>query len=109
MGVRVGKGVEVGMGVGVPRRGGTSVTAKLSPIVMMTSRLIIQNMMRFRRVLERRTVPPLGSCYLTFHYSTALGRHKQRIGSSYLKIVVTLLTMSPFRCIMTASQLMTAS
>jgi hypothetical protein len=81
VGVRVGKGVEVGMGVGVPRRGGTSVTAKLSPIVMMTSRLIIQNMMRFRRVLERRTVPPsLGSCYLAFHYSTALERHKQGRG-----------------------------
>jgi hypothetical protein len=86
VGVRVGKGVKVGIGVGVPRRGGTSVSAKLRPIVMMTSRLIIQNMMRFRWILERRTIPPVGGCYLAFHYSTALWRHKREPGSGAVQL-----------------------
>jgi len=81
VGVRVGKGVRVGMGigVGVVRRGGTNVTARLSPMLMTTSRLIIQSMMRVRRAFERRTVPPVNGCYLAFHYSTAVRRHKRGI------------------------------
>ena len=57
VGVWVGTGVEVG--VGVTRRGGMSVTAMPKPMLTTTSRLIIQDMMRIRRELERRTVPPV--------------------------------------------------
>ena len=64
VGVRVGKGVRVGIGigVGVTWRGGTSVTARLNPILTTISRLIIQSIMRVRRVFERRTVPPMFDC-----------------------------------------------
>jgi hypothetical protein len=79
VGVRVGKGVKVGTGVGVARRGGTSVTARLSPILTMTSRLIIPSMMRFRRDLERCTMSPVSVCYSTCHYSTAMRRHKRTV------------------------------
>ena len=58
VGVRVGKGVNVGTGVGVTRRWGTKATARLSPRLMTTIRLMIQKMTRVRRDLERRTVPP---------------------------------------------------
>ncbi len=79
MGVRVGKGVEVGTAVGVGGRGGTRVTVRLSPMLMTTTRLIIQIMIRVRRTFERRTLPPVNDCYLAFHYNTAMRRHKRGI------------------------------
>lgn len=109
VGVRVGKGVEVGTRVGVGGRGGTSVVTRLSPMLTTTSRLIIQSMMRVCLTFERRTVPPVNGCYLAFHYSTAMRRHKRSIAHAYLKIVASLLTAPIFRCIMTVSQLMTVS
>ena len=77
MGVRVGKEVKVGTRVGVGGRGGTRAATILSPMLAMISRLITQSMMRVRLVFERRTVPPLNSCCLAFHYSTAMRRHKR--------------------------------
>jgi len=76
VGVRVGKGVKVGTGVGVTARWGTSVTARLSPMLMTITRLIIQSKVRVCRDCERRTVPPVSGCYLAHYYSTARGRHK---------------------------------
>lgn len=75
VGVRVGKGVIVGMGVGV-RRGGTSVIARLRHILVTTSKLKIEIMMRVRRSLARCKVPPVSDCCLLLHYSTAVRRHK---------------------------------
>jgi hypothetical protein len=63
VGVRVGKGVIVGMGVGVTRRGGTSVIARLRHILVTTRKLMIQSMMRVRRSFARRKVPPMSDCY----------------------------------------------
>jgi hypothetical protein len=77
VGVRVGKEVGVGMDVGVTRRVGTSVSARLSPILTTTTRLMIQITMRFRRACERRTVPPVIDRCSTFDYSTAVKRHKR--------------------------------
>jgi hypothetical protein len=52
VGVRVGNGVRVGTGVGVTVRLGTRVTAILSPILMMMTRLKMANMIRERLFLE---------------------------------------------------------
>ncbi len=57
-GVQVGAGVGVGVSVG---RGGTSVTAALSPMLMTTSKLTIKNTIRVRRALERCTRPPINA------------------------------------------------
>jgi hypothetical protein len=59
VGVCVGKDVGEGRGVGVTRRVPTSDPAILNAMLRTTSKLITQAMMRFRRCLERCTIPPL--------------------------------------------------
>ena len=94
----------MGVGVGVGGRGGAKDTARLSPMLMTTSRLIIQSMIRVCLTLERRTVPPVNDCDIII-----IAQWRRDTSAAYLKIVTTLLTTPAFRYIMTASQLMTMS
>lgn len=76
VGVRVGKGVGVGTGVGVTWRVGTRDAARLTPMVTMTSTLMIHMVIRVRRDFALRTLPPVRNWVLTCHYSTAMWIHK---------------------------------
>jgi hypothetical protein len=92
------------MGVGVTRRGVANIPAILSVMLTTTTRLVIQNAMRVRRSVERRTIPPEVDWLDEMHYSTLARRHKHGdLGS-----MARLLTVLFFCCILTMSHLMTA-